>query len=281
MGSFAIAPPSEATRRRFGGVIASPPGGAEAVSLADALAVLDLFTAGRRSLKLGEIVEATGQPPETCSEAVRALSHAGLLAPRPPGDGYMVGIRSLELAYAYERETPLVELCMPFLHHIRDRVDETAMLAVRWGDYRVNIAQVTSTHPVHQEMPEGERRRLYIGAGGKVLLAGMSDEAIAAYLDRVPLERLSPTTPADRSRLLQAVEAMRTTGYSECFIEGNEGGASIGTAIRDAAGRIVAALVVAAPIHRYTARLREQVLQLLMSGADEISDRLSVAPVSR
>jgi IclR family KDG regulon transcriptional repressor len=214
-----------------------------------------------------------------CGEVVAALLSAGLIAPQTDGAAYTVGIRALELAYAYEHSNPLVEICTPIMKDIRDKVNETIMLAVRWGDYRVNIAQMTSLHPVHQDVPEGQRRPLYIGCGGKILLAAMSDEEISAYLDRVPLKRMSPTTTTDRYRLMHAVHAIRQTGYSETFSDGNEGGAAIGVGIRNAAGRVVAALVVSIPLYRYRHHVREQVVQLLMRGSDEASERLGGTPI--
>ncbi|HTM79195.1 MAG TPA: IclR family transcriptional regulator [Devosia sp.] len=260
---------------------AAPPAGPRladaelgAIALADALAVLDLFSAARRSLSPADIEQATGWDDYKRNGVINTLLDAGLIAPQAEGGAYTVGIRALELAYAYEHSNPLVEICTPLMREVRDKVNETVMLAVRWGDYRVNIAQMTSQHPVHQNVPEGERRALYVGCGGKILLAAMTDAEIEQYLDRVPLKRMSPTTTTDRYRLLHAIQAIRATGYSETFSDGNEGGAGIGVGIRNGAGRIVAALVVSIPLYRYRHHLRDQVIQALMRACDEATERL-------
>lgn len=204
-----------------------------------------------------------------------ALCRHGLLAHDTAQDCYTPGIRTLELAYGYRAETRLIEAARPVLAAIRDRLDETSMLAVRWGDHRVNIAQMTASRPLRQEIPEGKRKPLYIGAGGKILLAGLADDAVAAYLARVPLQKHSPTTTTDRSELLACIAAIRRSGYAETFSERNSGGASFGAAVRTAAGAVVGALVVSVPLCRYSQDLRARVRPLLLDGAEETAMRLA------
>lgn len=240
------------------------------------LGVLDLFTADRRALDVAEIAEATGLSGGTAESVLDALCRHGLLSHDRARDRYTAGIRSLELAYGYRSETDLVEAARPILAGIRDRLDETSMLAVRWGDHRVNIAQMTSARPLRQEIPEGKRKPLYIGAGGKILLAALGDDEITDYLARVPLEKHSPTTTTDRAQLLETVAAIRRTGYAETLSERNSGGASFGAAVRAGDGPIVAALVVSVPLCRYRQDLRTQARQLLLDGADAMAARLAV-----
>jgi DNA-binding IclR family transcriptional regulator len=239
------------------------------------LGVLDLFTADRRALGFAEIAGAAGLSDRAAEPLLDALCRHGLLAHDPARDRYTAGIRTLELAYGFRAETGLIEAARPVLAAIRDRLDETSMLAVRWGDHRVNIAQMTSARPLRQEIPEGKRKPLYIGAGGKILLAGLDDDAVADYLGRVPLEKHSPTTTTDRAELLACIAAIRRSGYAETFSERNSGGASFGAAVRSAGGAIVAALVVSVPLCRYGRDLRARVRQLLLDGAEETALRLA------
>lgn len=244
------------------------------VLLADGLSVLDLFTAARRSLTFSEIQQSREWDKNLCKEVIGVLLSGGLISYDADTSSYTVGVRALELAYAYEHSSPLVDICTPIMRDIRDKVNETVMLAIRSGDYRVNIAQMISLHPVHQDVPEGQRRPLYIGCGGKILLAAMSDEEIAEYLGRTPLKQMSPTTITDRDRLMHDVRVIREVGFSETFSDGNEGGAAIAVAIRNAGRRTIASLVVSIPLYRYRQHLREQVIQLLMRGSDEITEQL-------
>jgi IclR family pca regulon transcriptional regulator len=245
------------------------------VALADALGVLDLFSAVDRALTLEEIVARSGLARGLCERTLAALATAGLLARKPDGDAFAVGVRSLELADAYERENPLIRMCLPFLQDIRDRVNETTMLAVRWGDHRVNILQLLSDHHLHQDVPEGQKRPLYVGSGGKVLLAAMAEAELADYLDRVPLKPLSQTTCVNRERLLREIEAVRRENYAETFSDGNAGGANMGTGIRGPEGETLAALVVAVPLYRYSSELRARIRELLLNASEEISERLA------
>lgn len=247
----------------------------ESPQLGDALAILDLFTATRRVITGAEIIAATGMSSSLAAATLAELRCRGLVDSQRDDDIWTVGLRTLELAYAHRRENPLVAAAMPVLEHMRGLTNETTMLAVRWGDFRVNAAQAVSSQPLHQDIPEGLRKPLYIGAGGKILLSAMSDEAIEEYLARVPLERRSLTTTTDRDQLLRTVAKIRETGYAETFSERNSGGASLGRRVCSPEGEVLAALVVSMPLYRYRHDLRGQIRQLLFNGAEEISDRLA------
>jgi DNA-binding IclR family transcriptional regulator len=238
-----------------------------------ALAVIALFTADRSEWTAAELATETALSDLALRPILRSLCESGLLAYDQHRQSYFPGIRSLELASGFRTRTPLCDIAEPVLESLRARFNETAMLAVRWGDYRVSIAQALSSHPLHQDIPLGKRKPLYIGAGGKILLASLDDVELANYLARISLDRASPTTTTDRIQLIELVAEIRESGFAETFSERNSGGASFGAAVRDGGGAIIAALVLSMPLQRYRFELRDRIKQLLISGAGEISAR--------
>ncbi|HWA17751.1 MAG TPA: IclR family transcriptional regulator [Devosia sp.] len=237
------------------------------------LDVLELMNADEPVLSREQIAAVTGLDGALLDRVIGALLARGLIDHAPEADGYMAGVKTLELAYAYQHEAPLVHAANPVLRAISAELDETTMLAVRWDDYRCYIAQVESQRPFRRTIPLGKLKQLYIGAAGKILLGGLTDDELEDYLARVPLESVSATTTTDRDALKRTVARIRETGLAETFSERNLGGASFGAAIRNSEGRITAALIVSIPLVRYRPELRNKIMGSLKQGAEEISDR--------
>jgi IclR family pca regulon transcriptional regulator len=88
---------------------------------------------------------------------------------------------------------------------------------------------------------------------GKVLLAGLGPERLAAWLEHAQLERFTDRTITDRATLLQQMEAIRRDGYATAEEEITLGVTSLAVPVRDAAGRVVAALNVSVHSHEASA----------------------------
>jgi DNA-binding IclR family transcriptional regulator len=235
-------------------------------SLRRTMAVLALFTAETPTATPHQVLDAVGGGEMEVQAILDSLRVSGLLEWHGELGAYGVGLRAVDLATAYQSQTALIGLATPILRYIGATLDETVMLAVRSGDFRVNIAQVPGTQFFSQPVSCGQRKALYIGAGGKILLAGMSTPTRENYLDRM----LQAASPEARARITELLARIRETGFAESFSEGCSGGASFAAAVIDAHQRTIATLAVSVPLHRYSQTLRDFVRQLLLNGADEL-----------
>jgi len=75
-----------------------------------------------------------------------------------------------------------------------------------------------------------------------VLLAGLADDALAAYLDGATLHKLTPFTISSRTALARTLRQVRTDGYCVLISELVDGYAGISVPLRDQAGKVVAGL---------------------------------------
>ena len=75
-----------------------------------------------------------------------------------------------------------------------------------------------------------------------MLLAGLGPERLTGWFELAPLERVGPQTITDRALLTQQIEAGRREGYATAEEELAAGVVSLAVPVRDAAGRVVAAL---------------------------------------
>lgn len=243
-----------------------------AVPLEAGLRLLNVLSFERRTLSFTEIRTILDLDDAAARDVIGALERHGFLAHDARRSLYMAGIRGVGLAHSYTVETPLVRIAIPALARIRDQSNETTILTVRWGDYRVNIAQAPGSH-LFNRSPQ-PMKPLHTGSGGKILLASMSDAELGQYIERLKRGELPDSTSMDPQTMIELVREIRKTGIAEGFSERTRESASFAAAIRDAEGAILGALVVSIPLHRYQDDLRHRVIQLLMNGAEEISDEL-------
>ena len=126
---------------------------------------------------------------------------------------------------------------------------------------------VESRNVVRYSVTIGDRRPFYASAGGRALLATCSPEAVSAYLKRVAPARLAKTTEIDPDALTEAIEQARVDGFAQTVDQAADGVTGTASVIRDAAGGVVGALVVAAPTERAQGRLDELARQTLEEAA--------------
>jgi IclR family pca regulon transcriptional regulator len=113
---------------------------------------------------------------------------------------------------------------------------------------------------------------------GRVQLAGLPDEQLAAYLDRADLQRLTSHTLTTPDELRAELERVRTQGWALVDQELEEGLRSIAAPIRDRSGAVVAAVNVSAHASRAsTEAAHKTLLPPLLETAARIEADLRVA----
>lgn len=233
------------------------------------LSVLDALSYERTALTRRQIRELLKLDETAAEGVISVLVNHGFLNHDARRDVYIAGVRALGLAYSLSTETWLINAAKPALARIRDCSDETTSLTIRWGDYRVNIAQANGHH-LFNRAPQ-PLKPLHSGSGGRILLSGMSDAEVAGYFERKKIEQNGSLGDIDVDTIMRSLQEIRRSGVTEGF---GRASASFGAAVRDPDGGVIGGLVVSVPLHRHQAELRDRVLRLLVNGAEQISDEL-------
>jgi DNA-binding IclR family transcriptional regulator len=200
------------------------------------------------------------------------------LVVRLPSNGhYRLGYGMIGYAEIAKDQSGLVGLAHPVMRRMRDALNETVFLSVRIGDHRIDVEQVEGLQELRRVLTLGERKPLYAGSTSKVLLSGMPDWEIEAYLARTDLVAFSAQTIVDKESLWSQIAAIRETGLAEGWDERNSGGAGAAAAIRGPHGETMAAIAIGVPTGRLTPALTKRVIQTVRDGANEISALLCKA----
>jgi IclR family acetate operon transcriptional repressor len=228
-------------------------------------------------------VTAVGLPKTTVFRVLSSLVERGYCECDPQTGKYSLGFELLRLADIRRRQTSVHDVAAPSMREIRNAVNETVILSVRAGDSRVHIDFVEGLHAMRRMADLGVPAPLYAGAASKVLLAGMEDDEIEAYLDRTDLTAFQDSTITDRVVLWREVRSIRKRGFAESKGELFAGGGALAAPIKDFGGRTIAVLDILTPEHRYTDEHRERCIAILLEETRRASERLgyrSEAPIS-
>ena len=117
----------------------------------------------------------------------------------------------------------------------------------------------------------GRRTPVHCTASGKAI-AAFGEEAARERLLGLPLDRVTPNTITERSKLEAQLDEARQTGVARTHEELEVGLDAIAAPVFGVDGEVVAALDVSGPSHRL--RNRPDLGRLTLEGAAEISRRL-------
>ena len=245
-------------------------------SLERGLAVIKAFGADAPELRLSDVARATGLTRAAARRFLLTLVRLGYV--RQDGTSFSLRPRVLELGYAYLSALSLPEVAMPHMETLVADVNESSSIAVLDELDIIYVARVPTQRIMTITIAVGTRLPAYATSMGRVLLAGLEDDDLEDRLDRIELERLTPTTVADHYALREQVDRAREAGWSMVDQELEQGVRSASVPIRDATGAVVAAMNVSVHASRMTMQaLRREVVPKLLRTAEAIENDLRAA----
>jgi IclR family transcriptional regulator, KDG regulon repressor len=239
-------------------------------AVARAARVLALFGPTDPARTLTELVQATDVPKATLLGILDTMVSHRLLSVGADGR-YRLGYAWLRLGDVRRNQLNIRETALPVMRRIRDAVDETVILSLRVGDRRVHLDYLESRQSVRRITQIGNEAPLHAGAAGSVLLAGLSEPEVDAYLARNAL-------PDARDAIRDAVRAIRRDGYAVVSGTVNAQTAAVAAPVKTHGGDTAAALTISCPRERFTRTLERRCVALVTEGAQTLSRTLGYAP---
>jgi IclR family pca regulon transcriptional regulator len=229
------------------------------LSLARGLAVIEAFQDRVDGVTVGDVAART----ELSRAAVRRLLITLELLGYASHNGpvYRLGSRALRLGFSFLSSQSLSALALPILEEISSAVKESSSLCVLEGDEIVYLARSATRRVMSVGLSIGSRLPAYCTSMGRVLLSGLAEPELAAYLDRVVLEARTPKTIVDKPALAAALRRVREQGYALVDEELEMGLRSLAVPVVTRTGRMVAAMNTG--VHTSNAALEEMVERFL------------------
>ncbi len=221
-------------------------------SLAKGVALLAAFGAGRPSMNLVEMAEATGLNKSTVQRSAFTLEALGYIAKEPQSKRYRLTPKSLEIGAGYLQTSELIERANPYLHELNRGTQESCNLLEPCGTDMAYVSRFASHKQISIHVPLGQRLPMYCTSAGRAYLSALPPEEAAAIIGRSRLVAYTQNTETDPERLAEIVRKARTDGFGFTNEEYYVGDIAVGAAIVNAEGRPLGAVNVAVPFSRWT-----------------------------
>ncbi|WP_308168844.1 IclR family transcriptional regulator C-terminal domain-containing protein [Nonomuraea sp. NEAU-A123] len=237
-------------------------------SLERGLAVIKAFDHTRPQLTSTEVAKITGLDRAAARRFLLTLVDLGYVM--TDGRLYSLRPRILELGYAYLSSLSLPDVALPHMEQLVGEIHETCSLGVLDGNDVVFVARVPVKRLMTIPIMVGSRFPAYATSMGRVLLSGQSGQRLDDYLASVELAPITEHTVTDPDGLRTIVRETGTQGWAIVDQEIDDGSRSIAVPVRDAAGRVLAALNVSMLSGRGSAEAMSDFLPAMRRAAAQI-----------
>lgn len=215
-------------------------------SLARGLEVLRTFES-RTTLTVSQAAKLAGLPRSAVARCLFTLQQLGYV--EASGPAYSLRPALLPLARAFAVGNPLARDGQRVVDALRDRLGESSSLAM--FDSRSAHAQVVyvcraeTARIISVPLFAGSTLPSYCTSNGRVLLAGLGNAALNAFLAMAPFPARTPKTLTSASPLRAEITHIRTQGWALTDGELEAGLRSIAVPVRDESGQVAGALNLA------------------------------------
>lgn len=220
-------------------------------SILRALQILECFMDQEKEWTLKELVNQLGLPTTTVFRHVSTLMERRYLTQDPVRKTYHVGPNLLALAGAIIGGSDLCKIARPELERLSDRVKETINLSILVDNEIFYLDKVETQRSITCSTRVGGRVAAHATSCGKILLADRDADFLAQYCEWMKsVPPLTPKTITQPDRLLKELESARINGYAMDDGEVEQGLICVAAPVRDASGRVIAAVSIAGPDYR-------------------------------
>ncbi len=175
---------------------------------------LEIFAEQKRPLSASEIARLLDIPASSCHDVLQALQERGYLYELTVRGGYYPTLRLYDIAKTIADHDPVVLRAGSILKSLRDKIDESILLAKVHGLSASYLMSVEPSHPLRFLAKVGEPvRTLHATSAGKALLAALSEPDLNAFLKTADLAPLTPNTITSKAALREELAAGNRRGW--------------------------------------------------------------------
>ena len=243
-------------------------------SIERCLKVIDTLSDHPAGLKLTEISGYLGLHPSSVHHMVATLLPHDYITQDPDTKKYSLGFRFLEISRKILDNLDIRQIANRHLQALRRESQEAVHLAMLRGDKVVYIDKL--------DTPSGLSLATYVGfttdphaaAGGKVLLAGLNDDAVKGIYKNKSLKGYGKNTITRLPALMAELARIRKQGYAVDNEEYYEGVRCVAAPVRSG-GQVVASISITGSIFTMTqGRIEKELAAKAVKAADSVSAEL-------
>lgn len=235
-----------------------------------AIDILFCFDETNEKLTLQEISDRTRLHKATAFRILSTLVEDGLIDQSSPGGSYELGFFALGRADAILKGSPLRQMALPIMLQLRDELEETVVLAERYGNFIMNVDKVVRREGLVETPTIGVATPLHESPAGLAILSTFKDSDMESYVKDVGIDRTPSLVRALRERVRRAKTSIASPSKA------SELEPVLAVPIFDRQGQAVAGLVAAVPMERIEPRTVRHCLGRLLWASRYLKNVLSV-----
>jgi len=243
-------------------------------SILKALDILEAFTEEEYILGVTDLSERLGYPKGTVHNILKTLESRGYIEADPVTSRYSLGLSVLKLSNAVRANIEIRDRAEPLLRELAEWSQEIVYLTVLHSGYSVYVGSIEAPGRLPTSSALGLQVPLHCTSVGKAKMAFLSEEEIDRIIERIGLQRFTPSTITDPAELKAELALVRERGYAVDREEHEVGVRCVGAPIRNELGSVVASCSVSGPAGRITDARTAELAPQVMKIAAEISRRL-------
>lgn len=248
-------------------------------SVATAVKLLKTFSEGEAELGVTVLARRLGVAKSTVYRLASTLVAEGMLEQNRENEKYRLGIALFGLGALVRQRMNVSNEARPHIFALREATNETVRLAVLDGAEIMFVYDLESTQAIRMRANLGDRKPAFCSSEGRAMLAFQDEGAIDVILTG-DLQKRTAKTETDPAQLRKALARVRKTGYALEDEQCEAGMRSLAAPIRDAEGRVVAAVGIAGPRQRLSEDVLEQFAPQVVETARLVSSRLGYRAVN-
>jgi IclR family pca regulon transcriptional regulator len=239
-------------------------------ALARGLDILAAFGADHRGMTLSEVAGAAGLARPTARRLLLTLEELGYVRSR--AGTFELTPKVMSLGMSYVSSLGLWDIARPHMEALVSRTGESSSMAQLDGADIVYVARVSVPKLIALRVDIGTRFPAVQTSQGKVLLAALPPDQVAAVIAQPSRSGLPPYIGRQAGPLRDELAEIRARGWALADEELAPGVRSVAVPVRDGAGTVRAAMnVTVHAAETTTQRLLHDHLPALLTTAGEIS----------
>lgn len=209
-------------------------------ALAKGLAILESFDSAHPEMTLSEVARRVGLSPAAARRSLITLQTLGYVGQKDKR--FHLRAKIMTLGSAFYFSAGIGDILQPNLRELVEAFGDASSVGTLDGEDVIYIAHYSVQRARRAAAVVGARYPACATSLGRVLLAGLPDAALNAYLAKVQPPELTSKTIRDPQALREEIMTVRENGYSTTVDQLDYGITAIAVPIRDLDGRTIAAL---------------------------------------
>ncbi len=243
-------------------------------SLEKSIKIIEFLSEQPRGIRLSELSSLVDLPQSSVHHILATLALYDYVDQDPDTKKYSLGLRFLEISRRVLNNTDIRDVAREHIENLHKTCQEAVHLAVLRNKKIVYIDLIRNPSGLSLATYIGYATEPHAAAGGKVLLADLSQKELRDIYPNGPLRGYGKNTITDLFSLTMELEKVRKQGYAIDDEEYYAGVRCVAAPIK-AGGKTIASLSITGSIFTITTERIEQELKgLVMAAAQNISVQL-------